>query len=114
MKRSGPPKRKTALRSKVGLKRVALKRKAKSESSVLRESRKIVRKRSGGRCEARTPVCTGQYEHTHHIRLRSRGGSDEPGNLLAVDNSCHAFIHSHPALSEASGWMKSAWDNPSE
>jgi hypothetical protein len=104
-------KRKTALKTKTPIKRTAMVRKVKGDSWTLRKSRKVVAERSGGMCEARTPVCTGRYEHAHHILTRKRGGGDEPENLLATDHNCHEFIHAHPAVSLTKGWLRSSWDN---
>lgn len=33
--------------------------------------------------------------HVHHIRYRSRGGTNRPENLATVCKSCHEHIHGH-------------------
>jgi hypothetical protein len=45
-----------------------------------------VRERDLGRC--RVPGCSRRAVHAHHVRPRSRGGSDEPWNLVALC-ACH-------------------------
>jgi hypothetical protein len=48
--------------------------------------------RDGYRC--RSPVCCRRDVTPHHLRFRSRGGGDEPGNLATVCSWCHLFgIH---------------------
>lgn len=73
---------------------------------ALRKAKKDVRSRSNGRCEARTPVCTGRGEHVHHIQLRSQGGLDVIGNLIDVCLACHVHIHDHPAWSYERGLLR--------
>ena len=67
------------------------------------KARKAVEDRSGGSCEARTPVCVGRGNQAHHRRLRSQGGSDDPGNLLWLCEPCHFQIHSHPRWARSHG-----------
>jgi hypothetical protein len=64
-----------------------------------------VKDRSGGRCEARTPRCTGRSEHVHHRRMRSQGGSNTLDNLLDVCLQCHLYIHSNPTESYERFWL---------
>jgi len=56
--------------------------------------RRQITVRAGGYCEARIlEVCTGQPEHAHHVRRRSQGGGETPGNLKLVCGECHDWIH---------------------
>ena len=75
----------------------------------LRQARNFVRSRANGLCEARIPgVCHGRGDAAHHIVPRSRGGSDDPGNLLWVCNAgCHAHIHANPEWARAQGLLRS-------
>ena len=68
------------------------------------ETRQIIERRSGGRCEARTPICSGWGQHIHHRKSRRAGDHSAP-NGLHVCRSCHAFIHDHPELSMEKGWI---------
>ena len=66
-------------------------------NAVYARSRMEVAERAQGRCEARIEgVCSGRHEHTHHRRLRSQMGSDDPSNLIAVCFACHSHIHLYP------------------
>lgn len=69
------------------------------------KQRRYVFARANSKCEARTEACTGNAEQTHHMLRRSQGGTDEPGNLLAVCSACHDWIHAHPSLSFEHGWL---------
>ena len=51
-----------------------------------------VHARSNGDCEAGLPGCTRAAQEIHHIRLRSRGGSNDLRNLMDVCHSCHVRI----------------------
>jgi hypothetical protein len=63
--------------------------------------------RSGGWCEARLAgVCRGKATMNHHVRLRSRGGTNSAANLLHVCGWCHAYIHDHPRLSRELGFIR--------
>jgi hypothetical protein len=68
--------------------------------------------RSGGQCEAKgfSPHCTGVGNQAHHILRRSQGGSNDPENLLWVDNACHTAIHANPELARLSGYLKHGWE----
>jgi hypothetical protein len=81
--------------------------KKRARNAVYARSRKEVADRCGGRCEARVEgVCTGWHEHTHHRRLRSQGGSDDPSNLVACCNRCHDWAHRNPVHAEALGLIE--------
>ena len=43
--------------------------------------------RDGGRCQV--PVCSHRADDSHHIQYRSRGGSDDPGNQVALCKAHH-------------------------
>lgn len=67
--------------------------------------------RAQGRCEAATPVCTGDgHEHTHHRLPRSASSvrnvhRHDPDVLLAVCRACHSFIHQNPDVAYEAGWL---------
>lgn len=93
LKRGGPLKRRTPLRSR-------------PEPSHLRDAKQAVRDRSGGRCEVAGPVCTGSGEHFHHVLRRSQGGKHSAANLLHACAADHRWIHEHPEDSYRMGWLK--------
>lgn len=68
----------------------------------------IVDERSGRRCErcGRTVLVGGSH---HHRKLRSRGGPDDPSNLVFLCGSgttlCHGWVHANPAAATEAGWM---------
>jgi 5-methylcytosine-specific restriction endonuclease McrA len=66
----------------------------------------VVGERSGGRCEANTPACTGTGQHFHHVLRRSQGGKHSPANLLHLCVGCHGWVHDNPAESYERGWLK--------
>jgi hypothetical protein len=51
-----------------------------------------VRDRDLGRCQA--PGCSHRAVHAHHVVPRSRGGSDDPENLVALC-ACHHLLGIH-------------------
>lgn len=70
------------------------------------KQRRYVLARNGGYCEAKIErVCTLRAEHAHHLRMRSQGGDDTPGNLLAVCGACHDHIHRHPEWAYGEGLL---------
>ena len=57
------------------------------------EIRRTVLRRDGGRCQE---CGTRQHPlHVHHIVSLSRGGSDDPSNLVTLCEDCHSQYHSH-------------------
>ena len=59
-------------------------------AGITKEVRKAVYRREGYECA----VCgsTRQLE-IHHVVKRSRGGSDDPHNLVCLCHLCHCAIH---------------------
>jgi hypothetical protein len=106
MKRSPMPPRRTPL------KRTAMRPrgpKAEARARELALFALALHARSGGFCEVSTPACPpGRHEghHAHHIRLRSQGGGHDPANGLLVCAASHRWIHDHPAISYANGWLE--------
>jgi 5-methylcytosine-specific restriction endonuclease McrA len=98
MKRT-PLKRKTPLRAKI------------TEPDELRKAKKIVKERSGGRCEARIPsICTGRASEVHHVKSRARGGSHNPNQLLDCCSRCHFWITTNPRSATQMGLLKHSWE----
>ena len=83
------------------------KRSKRAKAVKYAQARAEVIERSQGRCEAACEgVCAGRGDQAHHVRRRSQGGKDEPGNLLWVCHRCHGHIHAHPATSMALGLLE--------
>jgi 5-methylcytosine-specific restriction endonuclease McrA len=92
MKRS-PLTRRTPLRSSTPLERRTRLRPGRPDPAW-RKIRRDVLSRANHRCEAGIPgVCTVRAEQCHHLRLRSQGGADDGGNLLAICAPCHEWAH---------------------
>jgi hypothetical protein len=70
------------------------------------KQRRYVMARAGGYCEARVEdVCSFRASHAHHLVMRSQGGNDTPGNLLAVCAECHEHIHRNPEWAYERGFL---------
>lgn len=68
--------------------------------------------RCGGYCDWCGHVLTAF--DAHHRKLRSRGGSNDLENLVAVCPGCHNTIHDYPALATERGFMVYAGKNPAD
>lgn len=69
--------------------------------------------RAGGRCE----LCRGTLGASgvvHHRQLRSQGGSDDPGNLVVLHDTCHKRIHANVLWARRHGWIIPSWDTPAD
>jgi hypothetical protein len=83
-----------------GRRRTRLRRqsaKARARAEARRECLRVVRERSGGRCECRcSPDCTGRMETGHEPLKRSRGGDcTDPAQVLAACLLCNGWIEDH-------------------
>ena len=106
MKRGGPLQRKTPLTRQTPL------RARVSEPNELRKAKKVVKERSGERCDARVPsVCTGRATDAHHVKMRSRGGKHDPSNLLDVCRRCHDWIDDNPRTATQMGLLNHSWED---
>ena len=54
--------------------------------------------------------CQGIAQHVHHVQFRSRGGSNDPSNLIALCLNCHSFAHHYLDYSHALGLSRHSWD----
>jgi hypothetical protein len=98
------------LRRRVPLKRTQWVRKPTPPQPGWAKAVTEVRRRSGDRCEARTPLCTGVGQQTHHRLKRSQGGKADPAILMRICNHCDAFIEANPAISYERGWLIKSWE----
>lgn len=111
VKRSPMPQRSKPLQSKTRLnrgtaqlKRVKPIRHKASPNDFSDDVKAAVERRSGGLCEANTPVCRNVARHHHHIKPR-RARDNSESNDLHVCSPCHIFIHAYPSISYAEGWL---------
>jgi 5-methylcytosine-specific restriction endonuclease McrA len=58
-----------------------------------------VLERDGWRCQ-----CCGSMQNleVHHLKFRSRSGSDEQQNLITLCTDCHSHVHSKRTLQTGS------------
>ncbi len=50
-------------------------------------------------------ICTSESTDGHHVLSKGRGGPNERWNYLALCHPCHMWVHAHPKLAEAAGWL---------
>lgn len=88
------------------MQRTPMKRKTKKRDNEFTPTvRKAVEARSGGKCEAQTPACSGPATHHHHRLMRSQGGQGTESNDLHCCGPCHTYIHRHATESYERGWL---------
>lgn len=80
--------------------------KSSNRRKIPKNVREEVRRRSGGRCEAVHPGCTGTARHMHHVRMRSQGGEDVASNLLDLCFNGHHYIHHHTGWAYQNGYLE--------
>lgn len=107
LKRTGTLKRTAELARKTRMRQVSKRR--EKELVVLSAAQHVVRKRSGGLCEARLIPhdCNGWAQHYHHVLPRSAGGPHSPENLLAVCWNSHRLLHDNPREARRLGYLRS-------
>ena len=52
--------------------------------------------------------CGGTAVHVHHRRYRSRGGTNNPVNLLALCNAHHSWVHAHGGFGQPANLLRLA------
>ena len=56
----------------------------------------FVLRRAGNRCEIKlADICQNRIDDFHHVKARSRGGSNYPVNILGCCRSCHDAVERH-------------------
>lgn len=107
MKRSGPPARRTPLRSGGRLPRRSTKRERQQEAwEEVRLARLDI---DGWSCQAvgapgMPRECWGGL-HVHHVKRRSQGGKDELRNLVSLCALHHGWVHEHVAEARRLGFL---------
>lgn len=81
------------------------------------QARRLVRERSGGRCEiALRGVCLGRVHSFHHRVNRSQGGGWSASNGLDLcgtgTTGCHGHVTEHPMDAKRNGWAVPGWATP--
>ena len=68
----------------------------------LAEARQTVLSRCHGVCER----CNEDWAtEVHHRRRRSQGGDNSLGNLAALCQGCHDYVHGNPKYGFEAGWL---------
>lgn len=94
----------TRLSRRVPLRPVSPKR--RKQASKRRACVKAVQARSGGRCEAMLPGCSGRGDHVHELKRRSQGGDPhDPAGCINVCFNCHRRIHDAPGAAYDAGLL---------
>ena len=120
MKRSGPPARKTPLRSTKGIKRTAMSRKPSSKQKAHAEEMRTLRAQALERDRCCVLCGWGGYQigntepdlHPHHRKPRGQGGPDTLENLVTLCPACHRFVHENPLEGYRSRLLFHSWDAP--
>ena len=88
----------------------------KKKNRVPTEVAEVVNNRAGGNCEIMNidAKCTGYREQLHHRKLRSQGGEHTVENLCGVCHRCHYWLHAHPAIAYANGWLVKGVKDPAK
>jgi 5-methylcytosine-specific restriction endonuclease McrA len=83
----------------------------KAKATNWRKVSAIVKARDG-KCR----LCGGLGHDCHHIEFRSRGGRDEPSNLILVCRTCHENLHGHVVklAGTASALRIARWDDKAQ
>lgn len=59
-------------------------------ANITKETRKAIYKREGWQCA----VCGSNRQlEIHHVVRRSRGGGNQPDNLVCLCHICHCLVH---------------------
>jgi hypothetical protein len=89
-------------------------RKHPAVTKAEKDTRNIVRTRSGGLCELHGGH---RGDSMHHRKNRSQGGQWTPGNILHLcgdgTTGAHGWITEHPLAAEINGWAVKSTENPS-
>lgn len=69
-----------------------------------------VRRRSKGKCEFRTSVCTGRAGVMHHIGRRRGDDANSAANIAHICWECHDYVHANDAEAHEEGWLRHSWE----
>lgn len=111
MKRSATPMKRSPMKRTKSPRQSRPKRQKRSPNEFPDDVKLAARRRSGGRCEARSNVCDGTAAHFHHRKLR-RHKDQRLVNCLHVCGSCHRHIHDQVGVSYLLGWLVHSYADP--
>lgn len=107
--------RRTPLKRTGQLKRTHMKV-TRPKPSVPSSVRALLVARSGGRCEARLPGCSGQATDAAHRISRKMGGRPDSWHSVAavlhLCRACHSWCHARPKEAKDLGLMLDEWQDP--
>ena len=121
MKRGGPIARRTPLRNQSPMRRTRRESTATPNPPRRRKMKRppmdgglraTIYERARGLCDLHGGHIDPDAWDCHHRQLRSRGGPDTPGNLVALCPGCHTWVHGNPAAATAIGFMVPSWADP--
>ena len=72
------------------------------DDKVLSAKLKEIKDR-GGKCEAKTVVCTGRPQGFHHVQKTSPKNRLLEGNIIPCCNACNLWIEENPIEAEGLG-----------
>lgn len=92
------------LERKTEMRRTTTSSKRPKPDPALEAFRAAVHARARGRCEVRSPVCTGCDEVAHHCK-RGNPRVHDPEFGLGSCDPCHVYLHAHPEEAYQRGWL---------
>lgn len=87
-------------------------RKKREAAAEMTSTREAIQLRSGGYCEGKVSShCGGVGVAAHHVKMRSRGGGNNPENMAWLCTPCHMWVHDNPAEATELGLLTSQWES---
>lgn len=80
---------------------------SKKREKKQREYRKVVGEllNNNGKCQVKSPVCTGKAQGAHHIVKRSSKNLTDLKNLIPCCNACNLWIEEHSEEAKKKGFV---------
>lgn len=78
-------------------------------------TRRVILERDGSRCVRCLRAVEGAPASIHHRKLRRHGDHSAANGIVLCGTGttgCHGWVHAHPELAYAHGWMVHSWDDP--
>lgn len=111
LRRTGPPQRRTRLKSGGPPSRKQRLRASSRRADAIQAVRnELFRPYLNSTCRIPSPVCTGRADAFHELVGRIQGGSKvDPRNLVPCANTCNTWIEDNPSVAQLKGWKVPAW-----